>query len=844
MNDALVEAHRLLAHFELRLGRHESVLVRLEPLLHVHHLDEGLAQHWITALCAAGRENDARSFQTEFRRRFRREIGADSTVELPNGGVGDHRGRVRNSTPVRTGPASVPDGTTPHRVGPRQLPKDIYDFTGHADVLTELDALTDPVGNTRANIVVISGMPGVGKTTLATHWAHQRRPRFPDGQLYLNANAFGELPGVDPEEALGRFLQALDVPADRIPQGVEQRLDRLNRVLAGRRVLILLDNVRDSGQVRPLLTESDTCVTLITSRRRLRGLNIREAVPILTLEPLPEDASLVLLRKVIGQTRADGDPGTSRALARLSGGLPLALRIIGERVAERPRASMADLAEQLGGCLFDSAAEDDEADLRTVFAWSYAALPPASARLFRLIGLHPGATIGVEAAAALAGAGREETRALLDGLAKAHLINHDTANRYRFHDLLRLYAADRARHTETDAERRDAVRRLLDWYLLSAANATGVLAPGSEPAPDLPAPHGVEPQTFDTDAEAMRWYEDERPNLVRVVQWAAANGFHRHGWQLPGTVHEVIDRYGRQDDVLELLQAALTAARADGHQQGQIGILNNLGAAYFALHDYDRAKATFDAGYRLAQETGFREAELICWHNVATVLLKTGDAGTAIRIFEQLLAARRAASDAGGAAAELHRLGDAHRQQGDHAVAATHFREALRIRTELGSLRARGATHTELAALYLETGDPHKALEHCRVALEMHGRTRDQAAECGTLSTMADALRELGRSEDAVAVAERAVALSEEIGDSSRLCRALAALASALGAAGRTGSARVACARVLRVIDEVTDPEAKALRAGMVALRDSLSPVGAWSGGGTPGGAGPARRGR
>src|SRR5262249_17180837 len=214
---------------------------------------------------------------------------------------------------------------------PNQLPNDINDFTGRNELLDELDLVMDH-GNPASNIVVIDGMPGSGKTTLAIHWAHQRRHRFSDGQLYLNASAYGPVPPIQPEEALGRLLRALDVPADRIPAGRDQRRERLNQLLANRRLLLVLDNVRDSEQARPLIPTSATCATIITSRNRLTGLAVRDGVRCVTVPPLPEHESTTLLRQLVGVSRANAEPRAFDALVRMSDGLPLALRMIGQHV--------------------------------------------------------------------------------------------------------------------------------------------------------------------------------------------------------------------------------------------------------------------------------------------------------------------------------------------------------------------------------------------------------------------------------------------------------------------------------------------------------------------------------
>jgi len=809
MEDALLSAYKCLAESKLQIAEYDSTLAILEPILPRHDLDETLAQYWIAALSAIGRESDARAFFTIFRQRFRRSMRTEPSIELPHpaghpGVLGGSAGTAGRSTRIN---------------GPRQLPSDIADFTGHPELLSELDALIDPTGPA-LRVIVLSGMPGVGKTTLAVHWAHGHRNRFPDGQLHINAGGYGPAAPVEPAEMLGQFLYALDVPAARIPTGVEQRRDRLNQLLATRRVLIVLDNMRDSEQVRPLLPTSETCRIVITSRNRLRGLTVREGVRNITVPPLPDETALALLSQVVGANRTQAEPAALAALARLSGGLPLAVRIIGEHVAARPRARISEVVEDLEARLLDCEGEDDdEATLRTVFAWSHLALRSDAAALFDLLGLYPGETISVEAAAALAGAPAQPTEQLLNALAKSHLINHDTIRRYRFHDLVRRYAADRA-HREVPAERRDrSLRRLLDWFLLSTANAKAILVPHQSPVPDLPEPTGIEPQTFATDVDAMRWCEAERSNLGAVTRWAVEQGWYRHGWQIPGTVHEIFDRYGPQDDLRDLEETALRSARIDAHRIGELGIHNILAATYFGQHDYTRAARSAEAGLNLARDLGRTAEADICLHNLAAAHLALGDSAFAVRILEEVLGRWRETGDTNRESATLHRLGEAYRQMHLYDKAAACYRQALAIRERSGWLRAQCATHVALATLFLETRHWQAALEHCARVLANHEHTKDDMARCDALTTTADVQRETGLLQDAIRSARLAVALSEDIADPIRRCRALTVLAHALAVAGHSAAADRASMEALTITQEATAPDAEVLRDRLDAIR-------------------------
>lgn len=793
MNHVLVDAHRLLADSQLRIGQYHSVLARLEPLVLANDLDDVLAQHWITALCAAGQADVARTFYLTFRRRFRKEMRAEPRIQLPG-----QNGTAQAKPQVAA-------------LGPSQLPKDIHDFTGHDQLLRELDRLTDP-DQAGENAVAITGMPGIGKTTLVTYWAHRRRHRFPDGQLFINCQAYGPSPPVEPLDVLGRVLHALGVPPNRIPLDEEQRRDRVNQLLVGRRVLIVLDNIGDSDRARRLLPAVKTCVTLFTSRNRLKGLTIREGVRNLTVPPLPYGECLALLGQIIGSKRADAEAEAMQMLAKLSGGLPLAVRIIGEHVAERPLARIAELVEELRDRVLSAGSDDDEEpSLHSAFAWSYEALNQNAARLFRLLGLFPGSSISAAAAASMLGTATVETEQLLNRLAKAHLVGHDTARRYTLHDLLRRYAKGRADHEESAEDRLNVIRRLLDWYTLSAANAAALLVSDRPPVPDLPKPAGIEPLSFPTDEDAMKWSATERGNLAAVTRWAADNGFHRHGWQIPGAVHEIFERYGRQHDVLELHQVALGCARADHHQIAELGTLNNLGVSYFALHDYCNAAKSFEAGLELARKMNYEEVEASCSHNLASVFLRTGELTRAVGIYRQVLDKCRDMSNSFGEASTLHRLGEALARRKQYDEAFDCYLKALAIREQLGSLRGQGKTHGELAALYLETGRKDLAFDHCRRALDIHHKTGDDAGLCDALVTMSEVERELQMYSAAVKHGQRAISISQVLADTRRRCRAMVALAATFFELGRPTPASRLCVEARNTLSDLHEVDAQPL---------------------------------
>jgi transcriptional regulator with XRE-family HTH domain len=420
---------------------------------------------------------------------------------------------------------------------PHQLPAAVVGFTGR---VAELEALTELLHDAAAapGTVVISaigGTAGVGKTALALHWAHQVAGRFPDGQLYVNLRGFDPSGApAAPEAAIRGFLDALSVPPERIPASAEAQAGLYRSLLSGKRILIVLDNARDEQQVRPLLPASRAGLVIVTSRNQLAGLAAADGARLLSLDVLTRGEALQLLTARLEPGRAAAEPGAVAEIAGLCACLPLALAVAAARAAARPGFLLAPLAEELR----DSAnrldaldADDPAASVRAVFSWSYQQLSDASARMFRLLGLHPGPDISVPAAASLAGSADADVRRLLRRLARAHLIAEHVPGRYAFHDLLRAYAAEQAHQTGSQAERDAAVGRVLDHYLHTAARAAFLLDPSKEPValtPPQPGATAGQPADY---AQALAWFEAERQVLLAAITLAARSGFDAHAWE-------------------------------------------------------------------------------------------------------------------------------------------------------------------------------------------------------------------------------------------------------------------------------------------------------------------------
>lgn len=413
-----------------------------------------------------------------------------------------------------------PDRDVPAgRPVPAQLPWAVGHFTGRATVQRHLDDLL-VAGSCPGQLVVsvLTGMPGVGKTALAMHWAHHVADRFSDGQLYANLSGYAASPPVEPAQVLRGFLRALGVESDAVSRPPDELAACYRSALVGRRVLVLLDNVRSAAQVRPLLSNSPTCVVLVTSRNNLSGLAVRDGARHIEVECLPEGDSVLLLSRIVGAQRVAAEPLAAARLARLCGYLPLALRAVAERAAQHPDLPLSELAATLADQTSRLDTVDTPGDpasaLRTLLSWSYRALPEHTARLFRLLSLHSGRDFSALAAAHLAGTSSvDRVDAKLQSLVDAHLLESPAPGRYHYHDLVRLYAAERAVAEESRQERRDAVYRMVDWYQRAAVAAAEV---SNRP-----------------------WLAVEQGNLVAAVREAARLGEREIAGKLDKTVRYI-----------------------------------------------------------------------------------------------------------------------------------------------------------------------------------------------------------------------------------------------------------------------------------------------------------------
>jgi tetratricopeptide (TPR) repeat protein/transcriptional regulator with XRE-family HTH domain len=673
---------------------------------------------------------------------------------------------------------------------PRQLPTAVPYFAGRTSELRLLDAMLSDAGRGSTGVVIsaIGGTAGVGKTALALNWAHRVAPNFPDGQLYANLRGFdpaGSPP--EPADVLRGFLDALQVHPERFPATTEGLAALYRSLLADRTMLVLLDNAADVAQVRPLLPASPRCLVIVTSRRELSALAAAEGARLLSLDVLPEREAIELLAARLGTDRADAEPDAITQLATLCARLPLALSVIVARAAAAPNLPLAALVTELTelqGRLDALDAGDPAANVRTVFSLSYRHLPEAAARMFRLLGLHPGPDISAPGAASLAGVPVAEARAALRDLTRASLIIESAPGRYGFHDLLRAYAAEQAALREGRG-RREAIHRMLDHYLHTARRAHVVLYPGRQRV-DLGRPRAlVTPEGFAAKPFALAWLRAEYQVLLKIIDQAAREGFDDYAWRLPVVLWTFFDVCGHWHDGTRMHRTALEAARRCGDQFGQAHALRGLGTFEVMLGDYAQAHCCLAEAQELFRRLG----------------------------------------DTHGLARTDLIMGQAFEFQGRHAEALAVVKEALRLSETAQDdpyMQLVRASALNGSAWYnAHLGELGQARAHCTQAIELCQSIGYSPGEAGTWDTLGFVWQRLGDHAEATACFLRAVALEREMGSRFNLAMALAHLGDTHVSTGDLRAARQVWAEALTILADLHHPEAFEVRAKL----ESLNPV-------------------
>jgi DNA-binding SARP family transcriptional activator/Tfp pilus assembly protein PilF len=749
----------------LHLGHHDELVTGLQSLAAQHPLRERFHSQLMLALYRCGRQAEALTAYQHARNVLVNELGTEPGPELRQL---HQRILTTDQSLAMPRPATSRPSTAP--AVPRQLPAAVAHFVGRRSELAALTAMLDHADTDQSGTVVISavsGMAGVGKTALALHWAHQAAPCFSDGQLYVNLRGFGPSGDpVAPHEAIGSFLDALGVAPDRIPAGIDARAGLYRSLLSGRQMLIVLDNAHDEQQVRPLLPAASGCLVIITSRSQLAGLSAAEAAHVLPLDALSHAEAHDLLTARLGTGRAAADPGAAGEIADLCGRLPLALTIAAARAATRPCLPFSTLVGELreaASCLDVLSTSDPHVDVRSVFSWSVEQLSPPAARLFRLLGLHPGPDVTVPAAASLAGVPAAQTRHDLAELTGAHLITEHAAGRYSAHDLLHAYAAEQARTCETESGRDSATGRLLGHYLHTARAANTVIRPALVPELPVSAPPGVASVAFSSPRQAWEWFEAEHHVLFAAVSLAAETGFDACAWQLPSAMATFLDWRGRWQEWIAAGRTALKAATRLGDETGQARATFMLGLARIRLADHDRALLDLQESLDFYRQLGDLPRQARVHQSLCYVAGLQGRRDDALGHAEQALTLSHAAANQGLQAQTLNNLGWCHAEFGDYQRAQSFCKRAIALNHELG--RHLGEAHAWDSLGYTEyhLGWYTQAVRSYQRAIQIFGDIGDQSAQALTLARLGDTHHTMGDPNLAHQTWRRALALLESL---------------------------------------------------------------------------------
>ncbi|HEV2376523.1 MAG TPA: tetratricopeptide repeat protein [Streptosporangiaceae bacterium] len=762
------------------------------------------------ALDGAGRPAEALAAYEQARQVIATELGAD-----PGHGLQQLHRRLLAGDGVTA--AVTPGARTTREAAPavpRQIPGPVRHFVGRADEMRRLSRLLDEAAGGSAMVIsAIDGTAGVGKTALAVHWAHQVSDNFPDGQLYVNLRGYDPDQPVAAADALAGFLRALGVPGSDVPVDADERAALYRSLLAGRRVLVVLDNASEVDQVRPLLPGSLTCVTVVTSRDSLSGLVARDGATRLDLGLLSHAEAVNLLRALIGE-RAGADPAATQALADQCCRLPLVLRVAAEFAAARPAASLSDLVDELNDQQRRLELLDAGGDQRTapqaVFAWSYQHLDLSTARTFRLLSLHPGPDLDIYAAAAITAATLDETSRELDRLVRAHLVQFASPGRYSMHDLLRSYASEQANAQDGEEEVRAAATRVFDHYLHAAAVAMDVLYPAERQRRPRPVPPVTPSPPLTRAAAAREWLESQRATLVAVAAHTAARGWPSQAIALSATLFGYLQQIGAYPDAYTVHTCAWRAAQQTGDRAAEAAVLNRLGIMYWGLGQFEQAAGHLEHALSLSREISdlAGEARTLC--NLGLVDITQGRHETAARHLRQALAMHDELGDRLGQTRTLGNLGSVEARCGRYLQAAGHYREALAIARDIGDQPGEARTLMRLGSIELNQGRYEAAADYQQRAIGLFRELCIREGEAQALAVLGDVESRRGWYQQAAQCQRQSLATYRELGERPGEARALNGLGEALLGSGQPGQAHMQFAAALNLASETDHTYAQA----------------------------------
>jgi DNA-binding SARP family transcriptional activator/Tfp pilus assembly protein PilF len=785
LEESRLAALELRITADLRGGQPAPLVPELRRLLSEHPLREGLWTLLLLALEDTGRRAEAIAAYGDARRVISDELGvnpgpglrqlyqrllAADADEAPGAGAAREAPAPEPPRPASSMPRRAADADAARP--PAQLPADIGDFTGRGSHLAQLRSLLTRSSGTdnpsALTIAVVAGTGGLGKTTLAVHAAHALRDEFPDGQLYVNLRGAAEQPAM-PEEVLARLLRDLGVMPGQVPAAQEERAALYRTRLAGRRVLIVLDDARGAAQVRPLLPGSASCAVIVTSRHRLADLAGSRLVD---LDVLDDEDAHHLLTAIIGPERADAEPGPVSEILAACAGLPLAIRIAGARLASRRGWAVSTLARRLADQRrrVDELTSGDMA-VRACFDVSFDSLQKSAtadgvdpAHAFRLLGVWQGPGISLPAAAALVGQPEDPVADALEILVDAHLLESPEPDWYSFHDLLRAYAGERAQAQEGAQTVDAAVARILDWYLRTADAAAAVILPYRDRVPVGPADQGTSPLHFATTDAALNWSRQQRANLVAATRQAATVGRHDVAWKLAVAAMAGFELYGYRSEWSATHTVALSSARLAKDRYGEAWILNNI-AMLLSAQEAAAAIAHFEQAMAIRSEIDDRHGQIQTATNLAFCYLLQGQHEQAVTAGKYALKLQRDNGRRHGEGITLCNLGEAYLGLGRYEEAISALQEALPVVRETGSMRIEAYVLRNLGQAHLDLGQSTEGADLLEQAVVIHKAAGDALAQAQDLQLLGHARILTGQQPAARAAWQQAAGLFSGLGD-------------------------------------------------------------------------------
>jgi DNA-binding SARP family transcriptional activator len=783
---------------DLEQGCHAEAVSELTALTAAHPLRERLRELLMLALYRSGRQAEALAVYADTRRLLAEELGVD-----PRPGLRELQQRILQADPALAEPSAPVAEPASAPVRPAQLPATVPDFTGRSACVTELSQVLSSASEAEGRVMAVSalaGIGGVGKTTLAVHVAHRARPAFPDGQLYVDLQGAGPRPA-EPETVLGSFLRALGTADSAIPDSLEERAALYRSVLDGRRVLVLLDNAKDAAQVRPLLPGTEGCAALVTSRVRMLDL---AGAHLVDLDVMSPDEALALFTKIVGVERVAAEREAALDVVAACGFLPLAIRIAASRLAARRTWTVSVLAAKLA----DERRRLDELQagdlaVKATFELGYGQLEPAQARAFRLLGLADGPDISLAAAAAVLDLPAEQTEDLLESLVDTSLLESAAPGRYRFHDLVRLYARACAdRDEQPPSERGAAMSRLLDFYLATATRVYAIERPGDRTVDHLERTEHPGREFLD-DARALDWLHAEAACILACVQQSLAAPTLRKAVDLLLASKDLAEsgasalRYGAATKAARDAAANLGDARSEGRARTTLAqVLSHAGRFEEAGAETGRAialgRSTGDPwtygnahneqgiianclNQRAVSETHLREAikafradgnrpgEASALCNLSRVLVSLDRVPTAIDLVREGIAIYDELGLTFRLANARYALGIALGHDGRHDEALEELCGALTTFTVNRQRLWEGTTHFRIAQVHMSAGRPARAAQHAEQALTT-GCIGGEWMRANILTLLGHSLRSLGQTDRATACWREALTIYDHAG--------------------------------------------------------------------------------